>query len=97
MASTTSVGGDTSSTAFVFCVLLPFLSIIPRLPLEWILVRLSRDDDHEEETKEEPRGPAFFLLMVLRDILTILCATFEQPAVAVGADKTMCVCVRDKK
>ena len=66
-------------------------------------MRLSRDDDddHEEETKEEPRGPAFFfLLVVLRDILTILCAAFEQPAVAVRADKTfiICACVlRDKK
>ncbi len=60
-------------------------------------MRLSRDDDddHEEETKEEPRGPAFFfLLVVLRDILTILCAAFEQPAVVVSADKTILVCVR---
>ena len=61
------------------------------------------DDDHEEDTKEEPRGPAFFFLLlavVLRDILTILCAAFEQPAVAVRADKTdiICACVlRDKK
>ena len=57
-------------------------------------MRLSRDDhDHEEETKEEPRGPAFFfLLVVLRDILTILCAAFEQPAVAVRADKTIIIC-----
>ena len=73
---------------------------------------MSRDDDdddddddhedHEEDTKEEPRGPAFFFLLlavVLRDILTILCAAFEQPAVAVRADKTIiCACVlRDKK
>ena len=55
------------------------------------------DDDHEEDTKEEPRGPAFFFLLlavVLRDILTILCAAFEQPAVVVSADKTILVCVR---
>ena len=54
-------------------------------------------EDHEEDTKEEPRGPAFFFLLlatVLRDILTILCAAFEQPAVAVRADKTIiCACV----
>ena len=52
-------------------------------------------EDHEEDTKEEPRGPAFFFLLlavVLRDILTILCAAFEQPAVAVRADKTIIIC-----